>query len=68
MKYTPDELIAIGRYPDPRSEAAKTFGVKGRRRYIAPMDPRGEYIGLYSLETPDGKVLGTGRRMVPFAQ
>ena len=27
----------------------------GNRRFIAAMDTRGEYVGLYPLETPDGK-------------
>lgn len=54
-KFTVDELVAMQMAPDPRSEAVKTYGVKGGRRYIAPTDPRGEYIGLYPLQTPDGK-------------
>ena len=31
------------------------FGVNGGRKYKAYMDSRGEYIGVYPLETPDGK-------------
>lgn len=54
-KFTPEELVAMQMYPDPRSHAAKTYGVRRGRRYVAPMDPRGEYIGLYPLQTPDGK-------------
>lgn len=54
-KFTPDELVAMQMYPDPRSPQAKTFGVRGSRRYVAAMDPRGEYIGLYPLQTPEGK-------------
>jgi hypothetical protein len=54
-KFTPEELIAMQMYPDPNTEAGKTFGVRGGRRYIAPMDGRGEYIPLYPLQTPDGR-------------
>lgn len=53
-KFTPSELVAAGLRPDPRTEQGKNYGYRGGRRYIAPMEPKGEYVGLYPLTTPDG--------------
>lgn len=54
-KFTPEELVAMSFYPPPNTPQAKMFGVNGGRKYKAYMDSRGEYIGVYPLETPDGK-------------
>lgn len=55
-KFTVPELIAAQMRPDPKTTAGKNYGldVKTGRRYIAPTNPRGEYILLYPLQTPDG--------------
>ena len=54
-KFTPEELIAMEMYPDPNTPAGRAYGYRGGRRYAVPMNPRGEYIGLYPLQTPDGR-------------
>lgn len=54
-KFTPEELVAMEMYPDPRTEAGRMYGVRGGRRYVAPMGKKGEYVPLYPLQTPDGR-------------
>ena len=54
-KFTLTELILMQMRPDPDSPAGKLYGVRNGRRYIAPLDRRGEYIPIFPLETPDGR-------------
>ena len=54
-KFTLDELIAMQMYPDPKSEKGREWGRRGGRRYAYMPDQRGLYVGLYPLQTPDGK-------------
>lgn len=57
-KFTVEELVAMDMRPDPTTEAGRNYGVQTMngitRRHIAPVNPRGEYIGLFPLQTPEG--------------
>lgn len=53
-KFTIEELVAAGIRPDPHSLAGKNYGKQGSRQYIAETNPRGEYVMMYALESPQG--------------
>lgn len=53
MKYTLDELIKLGYYPEDRKEREK-WGVSNGQRYADVPDARGDYMVCFYIETPDG--------------
>lgn len=55
MKYTAEECVASGWYPEPDSEREASWGMKDGKRYADPPDPKGMYVMAKVFETPDGK-------------
>lgn len=58
MKYTAEELVKLGWFPDPDSERGRTFCIKNGQRYRKPLDPRGEYVPAIRIEEPEYDSVG----------